>query len=269
MKLSIIATCFAMLVSSYSYAKDTLIFGIVPQQSASKLASQWIPLMNYLSEETGTTIQFATKPSIPEFEDQLAKGAYDISYMNPYHYTVFSRDDGYDAIAKAKNKLIKGIVVVRKDSEIQSMDELAGNKLAFPAPAAFAASVLSRGYFSQNDIDITPVYVRSHDSVYLNVAKGLFPAGGGVRRTFKAMDPQVTEQLRILWESKGYTPHAIAVSATMPKALKEKLQQALIKLEQTTPELLDPLKFQGFVAAQDSDWDDVRELALNVDLSTK
>lgn len=267
MRISIITIGFLLLLSSTVTAKESIVFGVVPQQSASKLASQWLPVMNYLSKEVGVPMTFATKPSIPEFERELSQNGYDIAYMNPYHYTVFSRENDYRAIAKAKDKLIKGIIVVRKDSSYNSMAELSGTAVAFPSPAAFAASILSRGYFSQQGIDITPTYVRSHDSVYLNVAKGLFPAGGGVKRTFNAMDPKVTDQLKIMWESKGYTPHAIAVSADMPSDLKQRLQQAFIKMDAEMPELLLPLKVKGFVAAEDSDWDDVRELAINVELS--
>jgi len=43
-------------------------FGIVPQQAASKLAQQWVPIMSYISEETGYQIEFKTSTDIPEFE---------------------------------------------------------------------------------------------------------------------------------------------------------------------------------------------------------
>ena len=131
----------------------------------------------------------------------MAAGEYDIAYMNPYHYTEFSVDPGYRAFAKETNKRIQGIIVVKKDSPIQSISELSGKTLAFPAPAAFAASVLPRAYFKTNQIEISPRYVSSHDSVYLTVSKNLYPAGGGIQRTFKNMPESIREQLRILWKT--------------------------------------------------------------------
>jgi len=51
---------------------------------------------------------------------------------------------------------------------------------------------------SDNDIEFEPNYVKSHDSVYRAVAAGLFPAGGGVTRTFNSLDPAIREDLRII-----------------------------------------------------------------------
>jgi len=158
-------------------------FGVVPQQSASKLAKIWRPILRHLSEETGLTFKFKTAPSIPVFEERVAAGSYDIAYMNPYHYTEFSKKPGYRAFAKAKNKSIRGIIVVRKDSKINQLSDFDQQTVAFPAPAAFAASVLPRAQFALDSIDVTPKYVSSHDSVYMSVARGVYVGGGGVKRT--------------------------------------------------------------------------------------
>ena len=242
----------------------TLSFGIVPQQSATKLARLWTPICKYLSKQTGYRFVFKTAKDIPTFEKRLAAGEYDIAYMNPYHYTVFSIDPGYRAIAKETNKRIQGIIVVKKDSPYQSIAELSGKTLAFPAPAAFAASVLPRAYLKTNQIEISPQYVRSHDSVYLTVSKGLYPAGGGIQRTFNNMPESIRQQLRILWKTPGYTPHAFAVHPRLPAAVVRDTAGALIAMS-TNEEggnLLKNLNFNPIGSAKDEDWDDVRELGI-------
>lgn len=175
-----------------------LTFAVVPQQSATKLARLWTPILNHLSARTGYRLSFKTAPDIPTFEQRLARGDYDMAYMNPYHYTVFNQSPGYVAFAKEKDKHIRGIIVVRKDSGHKDLVEFAGQTLAFPSPGAFAASILPHAHFKKMSIPFTPNYVMSHDSVYRAVAKGLYPAGGGVIRTFRNMDPAVSDQLRIL-----------------------------------------------------------------------
>ena len=240
--------------------------GIVPQQSATKLARLWTPILKYLGERSGLILRFKTAPNIPTFERRLAAGAYDFAYMNPYHYTVFHEAPGYFPFAHAADKRIRGILVVRKDSPIQDLGALAGKTLAFPAPAAFAASVLPRAHFRNQGIEIVPKYVNSHDSVYRSVAKGLYPAGGGVMRTFRNVNPSVSEQLRILWTSEGYTPHAIAAHPTVPGDAVDRLQRALLDMHQdgTGEALLESIKIKGFAAAQDQDWDDVRSLNIQL-----
>ena len=244
----------------------TLSIGIVPQQNATKLARLWTPICKYLSKQTGYRFVFKTAKDIPTFEKRLAAGEYDIAYMNPYHYTVFSIDPGYRAIAKETNKRIQGIIVVKKDSPYQSIAELSGKTLAFPAPAAFAASVLPRAYLKTNQIEISPRYVRSHDSVYLTVSKGLYPAGGGIQRTFNNMPESIRQQLRILWKTPGYTPHAFAVHPRLPAAVVRDTASALIAMSTNEEggKLLKNLNFNPIGSAKDEDWDDVRELGIAI-----
>ncbi len=244
----------------------TITFGVVPQQAASKLARKWGPLLAHLGRQTGYRFKFSTAKDIPTFEQRLASGTYDMAYMNPYHYTVFHRSPGYQAFAKEKNKQIKGIVVVRKDSPAQELKNFDGKILAFPAPAAFAASVLPRVALKKRHIFITPKYVSSHDSVYRTVAMGLYPAGGGVMRTFRNMVPEVKDQLRILWNTESYTPHAIAAHPRLPKQVVKKVQTAMRELEVNSEgrKILASLNFKGLELARDAEWDDVRALGIEL-----
>ncbi len=245
---------------------ETLTFGIVPQQSANKLAQLWTPITEYLQEKTGLNIKFATANNIPTFEKRLQAGEYDIAYMNPYHFTVFNKKPGYRAIAKQQDKKLKGIIVVRKESQFNSLKDLAGQTLSFPSEAAFAASILPRAEMKKEGIDFTPKYVSSHDSVYLTVSRDLFAAGGGVMRTFNNTDPKVKEKLRILWTTKGYTPHAIAVHPNMSPDIKDKLQSALVAMkdDEQGAALLERLKFNKLENAADSDWSDVDALGITL-----
>jgi phosphonate transport system substrate-binding protein len=241
-----------------------LTFGIVPQQSASELARLWIPLIAGLGERTGLSLRFATAPDIPSFEKRLAAGQYDLAYMNPYHYSVFAQKPGYVAFAKEKGRRLRGIVVVRKESPIRELSELAGKAVAFPAPAAFAATVLVRAEFERLKLPIRPVFVNSHESVYLNVVQRQFEAGGGIPRTLQTVEAGVRDELRVLWQTRDYTPHAFAHHPRVPAATVQLLRQAMLAADAQDGlrPALEGLGLRGFEAAQDSDWNDVRALGI-------
>lgn len=243
---------------------DTITFGVVPQQSASKLARLWTPFFEQLSSATGYRIEFKTAPDIPEFEQRLADGEYDMAYMNPYHYTVFHKHPGYQAFAREKDKLLKGILVVRTDSTYKDLDDLTGKTLAFPSPAAFAASMVSRAGLQNRSIPFEAKYVSSHDSVYLSVARGLYPAGGGVIRTFNNLKNDIRKQLRILWTSPGYTPHAFAAHPRLDSSAVSAIQTGMVQLDQTAEgrALLENLELNGIAQASDEEWNDIRSLNL-------
>ena len=258
---------FSPAFTSSAFAERVYSFGVVPQQSAKKLAQLWSPILKEVSEKTGLTIQFRTAKDIPTFESRLREGAYDISYMNPYHYTVFSEVSEYRAIAKRRDQKIRGIIVVHKDSTVSNLSELHALRLAFPSPAAFAASILPQAALRNAKIDFSPSYVSSHDSVYMAVAKGLMPAGGGVKRTFNNVSPEIRENLKILWTTPAYTPHAIAAKSSVDLENRNKIQSALVELS-TYPKgkmLLQSIKIKhGLEVASHEDWADVKQLDIKI-----
>ena len=253
---------FLITLTNNSFAGKQYSFGIVPQQATSKLIKTWLPIFQYLETETGIKTTFSTAKNIPAFEKAYQAGNYDFTYMNPYHYIIAHESANYQAIAKARDKKIKGIIVVKKESTVKKLSDLSGQTLVFPSPNAFAASMLPRAALTKEKIIFTPQYVSSHDSVYKNIAAGHFMAGGGVKRTFKAVSPETRKQLKILWTSNGYTPHAFAVHPRVPDDVVVKIQNALVKMEQSErgKALLKTLKIKGIEAAKNSDWDDIRSL---------
>lgn len=266
MRSVLLLIVLASLLSTGKIHAREYTFGIVPQQSSAKLARLWGPILQKLSADTGLQLKLVTAKNIPTFEKRLAEGKYDFAYMNPYHFTVYSQAPGYVALGHQKNKSIRGIIVVRKDSSAGSLEDLGDSTIAFPAPAAFAATILTQAELNQRAIPFTPRYVSSHDSVYLAVARGLAAAGGGVLRTLKNTDPAVRDQLRIFWKTPKYTPHAFSAHPDVSEQDREKIQNALVVMDTTQEgrDLLQAISFEGIQIAQGSYWDDVR--ALNITL---
>ena len=257
-----LALAAAVAIPARAAETRELTFGIVPQQSATRLAKEWIPLLRHLSAETGLTLRFQTAKDIPTFEACLAKKAYDVAYMNPYHYTTFHDVADYRAFAHQKGSRLKGLVVVRADSPVTTLKDLAGAEIAFPSPAAFGASVIPRAEMTRLGIPFTPVYVKSHDSVYRAVSSGLYPAGGGVQRTLGTIPEDVRSQLKVIYETAAYTPHAFAASPAVDGQAVTLLATAMASLETAAPDLLKPIGMQGIEKANDADWDDIRSLNL-------
>jgi phosphonate transport system substrate-binding protein len=262
-------TCFLGSLKAYAAEANQakpLVFGVVPQQSPSKLARKWLPLLKFISLKSGVELQFATAPDIPTFEKQLAEGHYDIAYMNPYHYVVLSKQVGFKALVHEQDKKIQGIIVAFKDSKIDKLEDLSSQTIAFPAPASFAATLIPKASLAQQHISFKSEYVDSHDEVYRNIVAGRFVAGGGIMRTFNALPDYFREQLKIIWTSQGYTPHAIATHPRVNDDIREKLLAGFLAVAKSekASELLIPLLMKGFTAAEDKDWNDVRSLNIQL-----
>jgi phosphonate transport system substrate-binding protein len=247
-------------------AGPTYTFGVTPEHSVTLLARLSVPLLNAAQVKSDLQLRFATAPDIPTFEQRLAVGEYDFALMDPYQYTIFHQRSGYQVFAKEKDRLMRGIVVVRRDAPYRELADLNGQTLVFPAPDAFIATLLVRANFARRGIIITPKFVTSHDSVYLNVARGFYPAGSGILRIFERLPPEIRNQLRILWTTQPLPPAALAAHPRVPVAVVERLQQAMLNLDSDAAgrAMLESISFKGFTTARDSDYDGVRALRIEL-----
>ncbi len=158
--------------------KKTYSFYIVPQLDPVAIHQAWLPVLQKISELTNINFEIKILPSIPEFEDVIFKGGADFAFMNPYHFIVARREQGYIPLLRDSKKLLEGIVIIRKDSPINSLDQLNDKQIAFPAPNAFAAYLYIRAMLAKNNIHILPQYVKSHSNVYRSVLLNDYVAGG-------------------------------------------------------------------------------------------
>ena len=205
-------------------------FYVVPQLAVSETYIAWTPVLDQIGKKLNICFDLKVLPGIQLFERELLAGKPDFAFMNPYHLLPAKTDQGYiPIVADGKNKL-SGIIVVRKDSGISSLKDLNGKKLAFPAPNAMAASLLIRFALDQNNIQITPEYVKTHGNVYRSVALGDYIAGGGVNNTFKRESPVLQNELRVLFETPKIMPHPVAVHPRVPVQIRQAVARTFVEL---------------------------------------
>lgn len=207
-------------------------FEVVPQFSATKIYTTWSPLLQRVGQETGLCFELRVSPTIPEFEQKLLQGKPEFVFLNPYHAVLAKQKKKYQPLLADSADLLTGILVVRADSPIKSLNELKGKNIYFPAPNAFAASLLIRAEMAKKKIDIQPVFVKNHSNVYRAVIGKDSLAGGGVNNTLGNEAPEVRQQLRVLFETEAYTPHPVATHPSVPEAVRQRFLKAMLKLTQ-------------------------------------
>lgn len=254
---------FAMLLGvGGSTPAQTLTLGVTPLKSAARLAEEWQPLTEEIGRRAGIELVFRTAPNVPAFGERLAKGEYDIAFMNPYHYALVSAKPGYRAFARERDRPLVGIIVVRKDGPIRSIKDLSGQTVIFPTPLAFAASMLTQAELRHQGIHIDARYVQSHESVIHGVTSGGFVAGGTIAKIVASAEPGVASQLRDIYQTKAYHAHPFAIHPRLGKDLVMRLRAAFMSLndDETGRRVLDRIAFKGIEPANDRDYDDARRL---------
>ncbi len=232
-----------LMVSSWAFAAQASCLGdtksgkifkvyVVPQLPAAQLYARWAPLLEQVGKDSGQCFDLVVPTNIPQFEIDLQSGNADFAYMNPFHAVMNWRDARYIPLI-ARSEMLSGVLTVRRDSKIKSIKDLNNQKIAFPAPNAFAASLLIRATLAQQGVSFEPIYVKTHSNVYRSVVRGDMIAGGGIQSTFDAEPNELKSQLRILLETKDYNPHPFSANARIPADIQKKVQASLLKIAQT------------------------------------
>lgn len=264
---AILMSCWLLIgfCSVPARAEEAYSFAVVPQFEQRKLFAVWKPIVDELAKRSGIKLNLVATLTVPEFERELARGAFDFVYANPYHILREVPRQGYVPLVRDKAAL-RGILVVRKDSAFKSPAELGGQKLAIPSFNAVGASLLLRADLEQiYKVRMTAVNVKTHSSVYLQVANGLLPAGGGVEKTFLEQDQAVQDLLRVLYVTREMPSHPVAAHPRVPPAVRKAMQKAFLDMAagETGRDMLARVPMAEAIPASIADYQPMRSWGLD------
>ena len=264
--LSVFLLTTLLTFNVHAEKKEVYTIGIVPQFEIRHIRKIWNPIIKEVEKATGYDLKLIGSPTIPDFEREFNAGQFDFAYMNPYHMLIAEKTQGYVPLIRDNGRKLHGILVVREDSDITSVKELDGKKIAFPAPNALGASLLMRANLTNDyKIKFNPVYVKTHSSVYLNVVVKQTSAGGGVQKTLKQQRENIKGALRVLHRTPKVSPHPLAGHPRVPKEVREKVKQAMLKLGETPigKSLLSKIPMKKIGEASINDYYPLRKFKLD------
>lgn len=259
--------CFLVTVALANsvWAEKVYSVGVVPQFEARRTAEIWQPVIKEVSQRSGVQLVLKPSSSIPVFEKQFTAGEFDFAYMNPYHAIIAYEQQNYTPILRDTGRNLFGIIVVKKNSPVQSVKELYGKTVAFPSPNALGAALLPRAEFDRKfNIKVNEIYVKSHSSVYLNVILGKAIAGGGVQKTLSQQTEDIRDNLRILYKTSEVPPHPITTHPRVEKIIQDKIKNAFLELGNSEAgiQLLSRIPMNKIGAADIDDYEPLKRIGL-------
>lgn len=264
---TVVTVWLACLFSAQTSAEQRVYtVGIVPQFEAHTLHAIWHPLLDRLEQETGAHFSILGSTNIPAFERDLAHGKFDFAYMNPYHLIVANEQAGYVPLVRDHGRQLQGVLVVKKGSTYKSPKDLQGKTIAFPAPNALGASLQMRQELTDIfGITFEPRYVKTHDSVYLNVLLNEADAGGGVQKTLNQQRPEYQSALEVIYRTKKVAPHPFCASPTVPENLRSAVTTAFMKFgeSESDRELLSNIPIKRIGLATLKDYQQLKDINLS------
>lgn len=272
--MMVVLTGIALGAALPAPAAAEIKFGILPRLSAVEMTTMFNPLADYLSRETGEKVTLVIPKDFSAFSDAVKAGQVDIAFANPLIYVQLKKDANLEPLGLSSElksgTRFRGIIVARKDSGIEKLQDLKGKKLIFvdkdsAAGYIFQMLLLKKaGLDVQKDFTQLP-FAKKHDNVMMAVFNKAADAGGIREDDFDKMKDKVDlSQMKIIGYSDYFPNWPLFATPKLATGAEAKIKAALLKLKPNDPRseaVLGAAKLNGFVAVSDKDYDELRKAA--------
>lgn len=252
---------------------NTLVFAYTPVEDPAIYEDIWQPFISHLEDVTGKDVQFFAVQSNSAEVEAMRSGRLHIAGFStgPTPFAVNLAGAVPFAIMGSEEGEFgyKLQVYTRKDSGIDTMEDLKGRRVAHTSPTSNSGNLAPRALFP--GLGVTPeqdyevVYSGSHDQSMLGVVAGDYEAAPVASEVVDRMaerglyDP---EEVKIVWESKPFPTTSYTHAHNLDPALVEKIKEAFFSFDFAGTALGE--EFSGVskftpVTYQD-DWAVIREI---------
>jgi phosphonate transport system substrate-binding protein len=265
---------FAALAVRPVPASAEIKFGILPRLSAVEMSQMFSPLADYLTKETGEKVTLVIPKDFEAFKNMVKAGQADIVFSNPLVYVELRKAANLAPLALSSEPKsgtrFRGIIIARKDSGIEKLQDLKGKKLSFVDKDSAAGYIFQMLLLSKAGLDVKKDFVqlpfaKKHDNVTMAVFNKAADAGGIREDDLDKMKDKVDlSQLKIVGYTDYFPNWPVFATPKLNKAAAAKIQAALLKLKPNDPQsdaVLGAARLTGFVPVSDKDYDNLRKAA--------
>ena len=225
--------------------KKQLLIGLIPEQNIFKQLERYDHMANYLSDKTGTRITLKILPRYGNIIDNFNSNRLDGAFFVSFTYALAHSRLGVEVVARPENlngvSTYHGVIFVRKDSGIRSLQGMKGKRFALVDKATTAGYLLPMEYLRTNGVEDPKAYLKElyfagthEDAIYdvLNRKADIGAAKNTVFDRLAAVDVRIKNTLTVLVKSPDVPENALALRADLEGELKEKIRKVILSMHQ-------------------------------------
>ncbi len=260
-------------------AQDTLTIGLIPAEDSQAMIESSKQVIEQLQQQTGMKVKPFVATDYNGIIEALRAKKLDVAYLGPFSYVLAASVADVEAFSVAVTKksgksAYKSLIVVRKDSGIDSVQALKGRTFAFVDPSSasghlFPRAGLEQAGYSPDKLFSRVVFSGSHDASLLAVANKKVDAAAVADRIYAsaiAKGQLRPDELSVVWTSSDIPESPMVWRKDLDPAVKEKVARALANIKDVP--WGDQGMLNGFQPTTDAAYDVVRDTAkvLKLDL---
>ncbi|MBN9355354.1 phosphonate ABC transporter substrate-binding protein [Herbaspirillum huttiense] len=269
----------SVLLAGPAAAVPPLTVGLIPAEDSQAMLENSKAVIDSLQQQLGMPVKPFIATDYNGIIEALRSRKLDVAYLGPFSYVLASSVANVEAFAVAETKksgrsFYKSLIITRKESGLQSLEQLKGRTMAFVDPSSASGHLFPSAGLQKLNIDPNKYFSRvifsgSHDASILAVANKKVDAAAVADRILAAAVAKgVVQQseLNVVWTSPDIPESPMVWRKDLDPALKQKIAAAFANIKDV--KWGDQGVLNGFVPTTDGAYDVVRETAkiLNLDL---
>lgn len=266
---------------------DTLNVQFVPTNNDGSMEAKTGPFADYLSEKLGMDVEVTLATDYSTIVEAMASGKVDLGIMPPAAYVQARNLDAAEALLSSQlvaydedteqpledtyTSTFKGEVLVKADSDMESLEDLKDKKIATLSPNSASgyiypvAEMKDLGIDPLTDCTLTTVNdIPSEITAVLNGQQDACFVFQGARYVFasKFSDYDLFKDLKVLYLTEGDIPNdAIAVQPSMDDELKDKIKEVFLNMadDEEGKDAMSLWGHTGYGEADEAAYDTIEE----------
>jgi phosphonate transport system substrate-binding protein len=215
---------------------STLVFAYTPVEDPALYATQFRPLLDYLTQCTGKRVVYFQVTSNAAQVEAMRSGrlhiggfstgptAFAVNLAGAVPFAVKGGPEAYESY--------RVLTLVRADSPFQTLADLKGRRVAHTSATSNSGNLAPRAFFPGQgltpDTDYRVVYSGGHDRSVMGVNSGDYdaaPVASDVFNRMVARGQVRRENFRVIWQSDPFPTSSFALSHDLRPELAERIRQ--------------------------------------------
>jgi len=218
---------------------STLVFTYTPVEDPALYASQFRPFVDHLTRCTGKrTVYFQVTSNAAQVEAMRSgrlhvagfstgPTAFAVNLAGAVPFAVKGGPEGFESY--------RVVMLVRADSNIQSLADLKGKRVAHTSATSNSGNLAPRAFFPAQglkpDEDYRVLYSGGHDRSVMGVNAGDYdaaPVASDVYSRMVARGQVKAENFRVIWQSDPFPTSSFAMAHDLKPELQTKIRECFM-----------------------------------------
>lgn len=280
----------AKLLSNPAQAQDIkeLNFGIISTESQANQKPLWEPLISAMSDQIGIPVKAFYATQYAGVIEAMRFGQVQLAWYGGKSYIEANKIANAEVFAQTVaddgSKGYFSHLIMNKDHpDLAKAKEMGGDQyvlenasqlqFAFNDPNSTSGFLVPSYYvFAQNGVDPKKAFKRlifagNHEATALAIANNQVDVATNNNESLSRLEKtngSARENIETIWTSTLIPSDPIAWRSDLPENLKTKLKDFFYNFDDAS--VLAPLEWSGFIPAEDSTWNPIRELNIGKEI---